>query len=262
MLTPDSLLEEAKARGLPVAKRRGILREYAHILILKAISKSRLASRLFFTGGTALRLIYQLPRFSEDLDFDSPSFSGDSMKDLLGAIDSELSQEGLAVESQFKGKEAGSLFRSRVKLTRVLQDYGLSPLASEKLEIKIEIYSPPWELGGRSVIIQGFGEAFPLLVLQEAELLAEKLLALFNRKRGRDIYDLFFMLRRKFPFDSKVLSSRGLPSEAKEKLEDFLEELDKDELKTLRRQLEPFLFREAEGEWIEQAPKYFKAFSE
>ena len=109
-------------------------------------------------------------------------------------------------------------------------------------------------------ILQGFGQAFPILLLEESELLAEKMLTLFKRKRGRDIYDLFFMLRRKFPFDPEVLRSRGLPDSIEKALESFLLELGPEELKALRRQIEPFLFRAEEGEWIEKTPEYFRVF--
>lgn len=258
MLTAESLLAEAGNRGLPPDKKRAIVREYAHILILKAIYQGQFGRELFFTGGTALRLVYQLPRFSEDLDFDASSFSNDSMKALLPGIHAVLTKEGFSCEYGFK--EAESLFRARVKLTNALQYYGLSPLKQERLEIKIEIYCPRWKLKGRSEIIQGFGEAFPILLLEESELLAEKVLALLNRKRGRDIYDLFFMLRRKFPFDPEVLRSRELPESLPDQLGEFFRKLDPAELKNLRRQLEPFLFRAEEGEWIGQAPDYFKAF--
>ena len=258
MLTLESLLAEAGQRGIPVNKKRAIVREYTHLLILKAIYKSRFAKELFFTGGTALRLVYQLPRFSEDLDFDAASFSKNSMETLLKEIHTALTQEGFSCEYGFK--ETKSLFRARVKLLGALQYYGLSPLKEERLEIKIEIYCPSWRLKGRSEIIQGFGEAFPVLLLQESELLAEKTLALFNRKRGRDIYDLFFMLRRNFPFEPEVLRSRGLPESLQESLDEYFRKLDPDKLKILRRQLEPFLFREEEGQWVEQAPEYLKAF--
>lgn len=258
MLTPESLLEEAKVRGLPLIKKRAILREYLHLLMLKAIYQVPSGEKLFFTGGTALRLFYELPRFSEDLDFDAMEFPKESMEEILGQIHSSLENEGFRSEGGFK--EGSSILRAFVKFTDALQQYGLTPLRGEKLQVKIEVYIPSWKLKGKTEILQGFGLAFPCRRLDESELLAEKLLALFNRKRGRDIYDLFFMVRRNFPFDSGILHSRGLKEPIHEKLQAFFEGLKEGELKSLRRQIAPFLFREDEGEWIEQAPKYFEAF--
>ncbi|MBU1656533.1 MAG: nucleotidyl transferase AbiEii/AbiGii toxin family protein, partial [Candidatus Omnitrophica bacterium] len=70
MLTYDSLVEQAKIGGMPPAKTRGILREYLQVLILKGLYKNEEGKRFYFTGGTYLRLVCGLKRFSEDLDFD------------------------------------------------------------------------------------------------------------------------------------------------------------------------------------------------
>ena len=69
MLSLEYLLEEAKNNGLPIIKKRGVLREYLQIIILNSIYKNNRGKLLFFTGGTALRYFYAMPRFSEDLDF-------------------------------------------------------------------------------------------------------------------------------------------------------------------------------------------------
>jgi predicted nucleotidyltransferase component of viral defense system len=51
--------------------KRNILREYLQYKILEIIFNSRLASKLSFLGGTALRVVHDNTRFSEDLDFDN-----------------------------------------------------------------------------------------------------------------------------------------------------------------------------------------------
>ena len=71
MLTYDSLIEQAQSRGMPPTKIRAILREYLQILILKQLYKTESGKKLYFTGGTYLRLIHNLKRFSEDLDFNT-----------------------------------------------------------------------------------------------------------------------------------------------------------------------------------------------
>ena len=48
---------------------RFILREYLQYKILEIISDSQYARNLIFMGGTALRIIYNNSRFSEDLDY-------------------------------------------------------------------------------------------------------------------------------------------------------------------------------------------------
>ena len=46
-----------------------VIREYWEIIILKGLYDSPFGRKLIFKGGTALRLAYGSPRFSEDLDF-------------------------------------------------------------------------------------------------------------------------------------------------------------------------------------------------
>jgi len=48
------------------------LREYLQTFILHSFHESEAFANLAFVGGTALRFLFQLPRFSEDLDFTLP----------------------------------------------------------------------------------------------------------------------------------------------------------------------------------------------
>ena len=53
------------------AFHKHILKEYIELLALEHLSQSPYAPKLVFIGGTNLRLVLGLDRFSEDLDFDS-----------------------------------------------------------------------------------------------------------------------------------------------------------------------------------------------
>ncbi|MBI4051308.1 MAG: nucleotidyl transferase AbiEii/AbiGii toxin family protein, partial [Elusimicrobia bacterium] len=48
---------------------KNVAREYAQHTFLSFLYKEKAADFLLFKGGTALRLIFKSPRFSEDLDF-------------------------------------------------------------------------------------------------------------------------------------------------------------------------------------------------
>ncbi|MEW6408487.1 MAG: nucleotidyl transferase AbiEii/AbiGii toxin family protein, partial [Patescibacteria group bacterium] len=49
--------------------KQNILREFLQVLILKTLYGSKYNTALIFMGGTCLRICYDIPRFSEDLDF-------------------------------------------------------------------------------------------------------------------------------------------------------------------------------------------------
>src|SRR5210317_2156848 len=51
------------------AEKLNLLREYVQAMVLRSLHESEAFANLAFVGGTALRFIHRLPRFSEDLDF-------------------------------------------------------------------------------------------------------------------------------------------------------------------------------------------------
>jgi len=105
-----------------------------------------------------------------------------------------------------------------------------------------------------------YGYSFTSILMSKGNLLSEKVCALFNRKRGRDIYDTLFMLKRKFPFNENVLKANNIRLPVKNTLLAYLQSMDGKELKRLANQVKPFLFKEDEIELILKAPLYGEAF--
>ena len=99
--------------------KRNILREYLQYKILEIIFNSGLAHRLSFLGGTALRIVHENNRFSEDLDFDNFKLSENDFMRLTKEIQNGLQKEGYDVEIRAVMKSA---FRCYVKLPQVLFD--------------------------------------------------------------------------------------------------------------------------------------------
>jgi Domain of unknown function (DUF1814). len=67
-------------------------RENTIIEVVQTLAKSSAGSQIAFKGGTALRLFYDLPRYSEDIDYDS--LPGTSAPDLLDIIRSLFRKKG------------------------------------------------------------------------------------------------------------------------------------------------------------------------
>ena len=125
MLNLESLLEQGKLLGLPLDKQRAIVREYAQIIILRAIYQSDFGPRMFFMGGTALRFAYGLKRFSEDLDFNAKVLPYVDFKKVLTLCRGALEKEGL--ECAVSLKERGSLLEGQLKLPNILQSNKITP---------------------------------------------------------------------------------------------------------------------------------------
>ncbi|MBI4431649.1 MAG: nucleotidyl transferase AbiEii/AbiGii toxin family protein [Candidatus Omnitrophica bacterium] len=258
MLTLEYLLEEAKHNGLPIVKRRGIVREYLHVIILANLYRTKIAKSMFFTGGTALRYFYSLPRFSEDLDFDTPGLTLQKLKSAVDDVVFGLKKEGFAPEVSFE--ERGRLIWVELHFKDIARLYSLTDQRNVDVMIKLDIYQPKWKLDTESGVLSLYGYNFSAVLLHRAYLFSEKILALLNRGRGRDIYDTLYMLKRKFPSSDEVLKANKLSGTATEIILNRLEKFSKKELRVLANQIKPFLFKEDDVELVLNAHQYAKKF--
>lgn len=258
MLKLEYLMEEAKECGLPLSKKRAILREYLQTIILNSIYKNNFAKSMFFVGGTALRFFYNLPRFSDDLDFNTPSLENDSFERILERVEQDLSLEGFSTRISYK--ERGNLLISSLIFPGVMSEYGIINGRGADIMIKIEVNRPEWHLPTESHVHSLYGYNFSAIIMSKGVLLSEKISALLSRRRGRYIYDVLFMLKKKFPFDKEVLYANNIREDPKNLILNYLSELSEKELKRQAEQVKPFLFRVADIELILKAPLYAKKF--
>lgn len=259
MLSWEYLIEEAKELGLPTSKQRAILREYLQTILLDSIYKSRTGKRLYFVGGTALRFCYRLPRFSEDLDFNARRLSFRDFKTISENAIKGLILEGFNIEVDYS--ERKGLYTTYINLPEVMQQYNITDTRGIDLMVKLEVNQPPWPLKTQAHALSFYGFNYTARVMSDPALITEKLCAMLNRNRGRDIYDLLFMLKKKFPFDRKILKVNGF-DKPKELIIQHLDRLGKKELRRLALQVKPFLFKENDAELVLKAPEYTKKFLE
>lgn len=260
MLSMEYLLEEAKNFDIPTAKKRAIVREYLQIIILSSIYNNKLSKKFFFMGGTAMRYFYKMPRFSEDLDFNTKGLDYREFKGVVADIQGDLLKEGFLTAVSCSRRN--NLFTAELIFKDVIERYALSTDRGVTLMIKIEINAPKWGLITESKVLSMYGYNFTGILMSKGNLLSEKICALFNRKRGRDIYDTLFMLKRKFPFNENVLKTNSISLPIKNSLISYLKGIDEKELKRLANQVRPFLFKENETELIVKAPLYAESFLE
>ena len=117
------------------------IREFLQIISLKIIYDKNFFKHLAFVGGTALRVLFGVRRFSEDLDFSLTQKKGYNFFKLNSEIASALRLYGLNVESQ--AKTTGNVHNAVIKFGGLLKEAGLSNLNEQKLRIKIEVDANP-----------------------------------------------------------------------------------------------------------------------
>jgi hypothetical protein len=173
------------------------LREYLQHVILRQLFEQGFTDVVVFHGGTALRILHGLGRFSEDLDFHLNYPNKDfSLKYYLPKLINGLELSGYSASiNKLKEQTVQSVF---IKFTGLLFDAGLSPHRDENLSVKIDIdTNPPMGFTIEKTLVNQY---FPIGINHQnrESFLAGKLHAILQRQytKGRDWYDLIFYLSR------------------------------------------------------------------
>lgn len=178
--------------------KRNLLREYLQYKILEIIFDSKFGQRLSFMGGTATRIIHSNTRFSEDLDFDNLGLKKKEFEQLVELTQKKLSLEGYRVETKnvFKGA-----YRSYLRIPNILFDNGLSNHKEEKMLIQVDAEPQGFNYRPDKIILNKFDVFLQINVVPVDILLAQKIYAIFKRKRpmGRDFYDAVFLFGKTIP---------------------------------------------------------------
>ncbi len=172
------------------------IREVLQLMALKIIYDKNLFENLAFGGGSALRIIFNSKRFSEDLDFSLVNKKGYTFLKLTKELVRGFALYGLQAESHPDRKK--TVNASMFKFSGLLKDLGLSALPGQKISIKLEVDTNP---PGGWVIENTAVNKLYLLNIPHFDLpsmFATKLHACFFRKftKGRDLYDFIWYLSK------------------------------------------------------------------
>jgi len=255
MLTYEALLEQARTRGMPKDKMRGALREYLQFVILKEMYRHEAGKKMYFTGGTYLRLVHNLKRFSEDLDFNTDKIRKDEFENLLKLIKTGLKRINMDPTLDFDHWR--NIYSARMIFPEIESYYGISSKYSKKegIIIKIETNRPRWKIKKEALVISGFGEIYPCVCTDIGALFADKIDALDKKRKARHLYDIIFMLANKYQADKSVLAALGIRKEPPEAIIKVVSGFSGAELKKMAESLRPFLFDESEAGLIVNARK-------
>jgi hypothetical protein len=161
-------------------------RENIIIEVVQALAKSKAGAQIAFKGGTALKLFYGLPRYSEDVDYDMlPGGSGEELLNILSRLfkkqkweitDQALKHFTLLFELRFAGVDRN--FRLKIEISTRKKHFDTS--------------------------IQSL-RGVPVLTLEPSVLMTEKLITFLERDAGRDIFDAWFILNGAYPLNESMI---------------------------------------------------------
>lgn len=187
-------IKEKLAPISSVEDKYNLLREYLQALILKHIENSGYIKRIAFVGGTALRFLFDLKRFSEDLDFSLVDEKPLDIVDLVESITRSFNNWNIKIESTTKTNR--TVVSSFLKFPDLMYENGLTDKKNQKLFIKIGVDCNPPK--GYLTEISFNQKYMPMNIFHYdiSSLFAGKLHAILLRQytKGRDFYDLMWFV--------------------------------------------------------------------
>ena len=192
------------------------LREIMQEITLAGLSRTDFFEKAAFYGGTALRIFYNLDRFSEDLDFsllkEDPNFS---LEPYFSSIVSEFEALGIKVSIKEKVKtaktEVDSAFLKsetiwkELVLEEIVKQAGIKSNRDIKIKIEVDRKPPLGFETEEKLLLQPF--SFYVKCFNQSSLFAGKMHALLfrkwkNRVKGRDWYDLEWYIKNEIPLNA------------------------------------------------------------
>ncbi len=237
----NQILEFARKEQVPVEKKRAVIREYLQSKFIAHLYVQPKSNKLSFIGGTGLRLLRNLNRFSEDLDFDNLGLSDLEIKSLIDEVVRKFKAESIGVEVKSTIKEFKNYHE--FKFPNLLIDLGITTDPREKLMVKFD-YSDTWKAQKPEIILlnkYGFTENVVTNPLNQ--VLVQKLSAYLNRKmtQPRDLYDIVWLYSKGARVDQDFVNANGLNN----LIENALTKCKKEGVSaTFKNKLQPFLFNE------------------
>lgn len=282
----NNLLKQLISKPLPDSENELIklLRESLQSLALLGLWRSNFFEHAAFYGGTALRILYGLDRFSEDLDFSllkpNADFTFEKYRD---SIIRELEAFGFKVNFEVKHKSKKSEIESAFIKTNTLQQLILieAPLnilstidKQNTLKIKLEVDTNPPPNFDTEMKYVFSPIQFAVKSFTTSSLFAGKMHAILCRKwktrvKGRDWYDFAWYVGKYPELNLKHLEERMRQSGdyydadklTKEKLMDILNKtIENLDIEKAKAEVEPFVENKISLElWSKD---FFKAAAE
>ncbi len=190
------------------------LKEICQEIALCGLARSDFFKKGAFQGGTCLRILYGLKRFSEDLDFILlTSENNFTWEQYLKSIEIEFQSFGLSLEVFDRSQAQGVIKRAFLKensFAKVLElKHGFLPSDKQSIKIKLEIDVNPPAGSSYATYYLDYPYPFSILCQDLPSLFASKCHALLCRKynKGRDWFDFLWYISKNTPINYKLLAN-------------------------------------------------------
>src|SRR3989338_10242768 len=145
-----------------------VAREYFQQLFLSRLYQEKGSDGLLFKGGTALRIIWQSPRFSEDLDFTGVNITVKGIETLMEGALAKIEMEGIQTEI-IESKSTSGGYLAIFQFNTI--EY------KSRIQVEVSLRHGKKGLGAAALIQSDLVVPYTLIHLQEEILIAEKIQA-------------------------------------------------------------------------------------
>lgn len=176
-----------------------VFREYLQVLFLNKLYKHSKSQKIFFKGGTAIHFLFGAPRFSEDLDFTVML----PEKEFLSIINDVFIE--LAKEEDVSFKERKTIAGKRFLLTANPDVLPYATFINLDFSFREKVLKPEKST---------FDTVYPIIFtsfiyhLSKDEICAEKIRAIMTRQKGRDFFDLWFLISKGASINSNFVKEK------------------------------------------------------
>lgn len=211
-----------------VEDKKNAIKEVIQEIVLCGLSRSSFFNDAAFYGGTALRIFYDLDRFSEDLDFTLLVGNTDfNFNKYISFVQNEVESLGLKFKIEEKVKLNNTNIKSAFLKGNTKQQFLIfypgefqdaSILhADERIKVKFDIDTNPPKFASTEIKYRLLPYPYQVRVYDLPTLFAGKIDAVLsrnwkNRIKGRDFYDYIYFLSMNVPVNLKHLKSRLVQS--------------------------------------------------
>lgn len=165
--------------------QQNIRREYVQHLFLSNLYQQTNSHQILFKGGTALRIVFGSPRFSEDLDFSTQVYNKSLIENIIISTLKEIERYGIKTDIVESKETTGGYFANLTFLIEDIKVPILLQFSKRKKTDKHEIVT----------ISNEFVPPYTISLLSRQQLIEEKIQALLTRSKPRDFYDIYFIIR-------------------------------------------------------------------
>ena len=178
-----------------------VIREYFQQLFLSYLYREKGSDNLLFKGGAALRIIWQSPRFSEDLDFTGVNISVKGIEALMEGALAGIEMEDIQAEIiESKSTSGGYLAIFQFE----------SGEYKSRIQVEVSLRDGKKGIGTTTLVRSDLVVPYTMVHLKEDVLVSEKIRACLTRGKARDFYDLYFILRSRMAFKKSFIQDKQL----------------------------------------------------